>query len=308
MLAELLSRTGSYSESKKLFSSILLRHGLTDPEKSLMLVLCAKNAIRMGELDNAMELCKMAQKIHHKATTDILILEILERQLRWEECLKLIDSIKVRKSLPFDLKRRKACILMKLGESLDKNMNHSEARKLYKEASELNPESFYPLLLEGASYNEEGLQQEASDKWTELAVKFPESSSIVFDSLEYLYYDMGDFGKIITFYKSLDQNPLSKNRANRALARIYFKMGNWESALRTLDNLDNDDLSSLLIKLRIGIKSNLSHADLAHILDSMEKITGTNNSVYICSICGFSKDYPLYHCDNCGSWESFPIL
>ena len=292
ILSELLSRRGNFHDADKILASLLIRSELTKKDRIKSLIAATENALKSGNLEKAFSFAKLAHKKDKNAKTLANFIKINEALENWDLAFKTRSELmKIDKNNAH--KEILACYLLKQAQP-----------DLYHQAIELDPNSPFPYLLLGDSHKRNNDLSSALKYWKELAHRFPSACEIVFGRIEAAYYELGEYGNTINFYRKLADNELGKIHANKALAEIYYKMGDWEKTLETLKNIPDNDIEAMILRAKIATDN--PNLDVKDELDLLYKEIASKKR-FICTNCGTNQATYDYHCPKCKQWNSISI-
>ncbi len=294
VLGNLLSERGSWQEADRIFSSLLLRSNLPKAQSLRTIKAASENKLRAGQAEKALEYARKAREIEQTPRTLIPLIRAAEAVGNWQEAYSSrAELLKIDKKE--DHKEILACYLMEQAKTKDPE----EAKKLFHRAMELDTKNPFPYLYSGDLKRAMDDIDGAVKSWEELALRFPEVADLVFDRLEEAYYDKGEFNSTLTFYRQIAENDISKIPAKKALAEIYFKMGDWEKTIDTLKDIPESDPEATLLRIKIGEPL----VDTAREIDRLKDILEKRGHV-ICTKCGNLTEEYSYRCPQCMSWNS----
>ncbi|MFP4458589.1 MAG: tetratricopeptide repeat protein [Candidatus Zixiibacteriota bacterium] len=301
VLGELLSRQGNYQEATRIYNSLLLRSNIPAEKRQKIQISLAENYLRNQNYNLAAKLSKQALAPKTSAKAYQIYLEASEALGNWDDAYQALLRMQKMDKNPEKYKSHLAGYKLEIGQKHLNNEEYEKARSVFNEAAKLDSTSPFPDLLIGDTYLEEGKLKEAIESWSKLAKEHPEKASMVFERIEKALYDVGDFQKITGFYRKLIENDLSKPQAAKALARIYFKMGDWERAIQTLSYAPSNDLESIILKIEIAAKSD--SLMMSESIENLKKVVAESNR-YICTNCGKKYEKPNFYCSNCGKFNT----
>jgi lipopolysaccharide biosynthesis regulator YciM len=299
ILGEVLSKRGNYSEASRVFNNILVRSDLENEYRSRTVIAAARNAMLAGEYDKA---SKLAEKAMPDDEAFEIYIETAEKLGDWEKAVKAVEKW-IEKSGDSEEKRRlRGYYNMEMGTRFMDSNDHPNAQQHFDLAAQSLEDNPLPLMLKGDSLRKEGKTEIAVDVWQNLADRFPQHAYIIFNRLERALFDLGDFPRMMEFYRHLNQRDENTPFAASALARIYYKMGDWDKAKSLLAHCPPSDVDALILKIEIAAKTD--PALIPDYLDKCRKHIPTSNH-FVCSECGSESDSPLYRCPKCNSWNSY---
>ena len=136
-----------------------------------------------------------------------------------------------------------------------------------------------------------------------------QSGFLVFKKMESVLFDLGRFGEMEQYYRSVLQNQPGNVHAIVALARLLSKMGENNAALDTLkEGLERNPESLWIRRNLILIYAEMKATDevLALAQDVLERVM-TEEYRFKCDNCGRVTTEPTWFCPVCKSWDSYEL-
>ena len=118
----------------------------------------------------------------------------------------------------------------------------------FKEAIKLDKDCAEAYLSIGDSYMREDRASDAIDAWNNLCKSVPEKAHMAFERLEKALYEKGQFSKIEELYSGILAENEDDIHAIIALSNIYRKKGEYDIALKLLQQAQKRDVDETLIK------------------------------------------------------------
>ncbi len=178
-----------------------------------------------------------------------------------------------------------------------------EARQHFEEALKLDPECLLAELYLGDMEETEGRMDKAVDHWRNVALKAPAHADLVFDRLERAFFELGNYGEVVSFYRELlDRSPREASvPALLALAEIHRRKGDLveaEAFIQEALEVDPDHMRARRQLVKLALDRRDPHAALIHVdrlLSSIERGEGPGN----CRHCSCALDRALWRCPHC---------
>ncbi len=178
-----------------------------------------------------------------------------------------------------------------------------EARQHFEEALKLDPECLLAELYLGDMEETEGRMDKAVDHWRNVALKAPQHADLVFDRLERAFFELGNYGEVVSFYRELlDRSPREASvPALLALAEIHRRKGDLveaEAFIQEALEVDPDHMRARRQLVKLALDRRDPHAALIHVdrlLSNMERGEGPGN----CRHCSRPLDRALWRCPHC---------
>jgi lipopolysaccharide biosynthesis regulator YciM len=185
-----------------------------------------------------------------------------------------------------------------------------KARVAYKEALNYDESCVPAYIYLGEAYYRDERLKDAVEYWKKLLEMVPDAGYLVFDKLEKILFEMGEYGDIPEIY----ENILSRNPKNIfalfSLARIHEKKGMVESAMERYKEILDIDPAFLSARLSIAklYQQEGRKEESVDLLDSLIESFPPAETEFICQRCGHKSLEPLWRCPSCKTWNSFNIL
>ncbi|MBN1754630.1 tetratricopeptide repeat protein [bacterium] len=306
LLGDLLREQSRLKDAIKIHRSLLARFDLDRPAK-----LRVYNSLALDY--TAANMFKEALRFIDDALTEKRVLwayklqqQIYEKQGDYPKAFDILEKIGKITKKP-DLKRL-AMYKIKMGEEAVQKKDYHQARIIFKEALKIDDHCIPAYLYIGDAYQSEGDSESAIEWWLKLARNCPPEAYLVFDRLEAAFFARNEFEKIIGLYKDLHQKRPEDFKIVQALTRIYDKKGDYEGAIAAIRELG--PVLNLPAKIKMLELYAISGKSKKELLDLVAEITEdfrrTDNYFY-CANCGRSSEKPLWHCPQCGAWDSYGI-
>jgi lipopolysaccharide biosynthesis regulator YciM len=178
-----------------------------------------------------------------------------------------------------------------------------EARQHFEESLKLDPECLLAELYLGDMEETEGRMDKAVDHWRNVALKAPEHADLVFDRLERAFFELGNYGEVVSFYRELlDRSPREASvPALLALAEIHRRKGDLveaEAFIQEALEVDPEHMRARRQLVKLALDRRDPHAALIHVdrlLSNMERGEGPG----ACRHCNRALDRASWRCPHC---------
>jgi len=248
-LANILQKENLVKNAIKIYKDLLLRENLNKEFENEISYHLAMALMQTENYENART---YFEKIHtdKKYSPKVIghLIDMYENLGLWAKGFEAL------KKSPQSEKKQFAFFRMKMGKVTHDKGELKEARIIYKDAIKIDSKCADAYLCIGDSYVEEDRMDDAINTWTDFCKKEPDLAYLAFERLEKAWYEKGQFSKIEDLYQSLLKNDENNIHAIIALADIYRKKGEYNSALKILNDaqkreLDQDVINYNLIKI-----------------------------------------------------------
>jgi len=309
-LGDLLRKKGLASNALKIHKDLMLRSNLSPElkqkiEYSLLLDYEALNDVKMvikignGILNNFQ---------NYSEDVPLKLLKYLEKDEEWEKAFTTIK--KYCKTITEDLKRKLSLYRVFEGLKLIDKNDDRDARIKFREAMKLDETCASGYFYLGSSYYSENRLEDAIQVWKTLCQKIPQKAYIAFESLERAWFDLGKFTEAEKLYKDLwNKNPENVDAA-LALAEIFDKKGEQDTAVEILNQLEEKVPNNPRVNgYRIQYLFNKNQYKLAssYAVDFFLNQSIISDKKFICNKCSYQSNEPLWMCPECKSIDSYNI-
>jgi lipopolysaccharide biosynthesis regulator YciM len=310
-LGILLREKGEEERAARIHRELLLRPYLNKEEIRRVQGELIKDYFKQKKYSKAEELLKkiLGKKDKKGKRNDLELkkelLRIYEITERWD------DAIAVKKSILKMTKSKEPAILaLYLVKKADKVAKKSgrDARIFYKDALKVDQKCVSALIGIGDSYIKEQRFNDAMKFWRVFLERVPDKAFLIFDRLEKVYFQSGNYGEVGKIYSELVERKPHEPHAKVALAQHYKKLGEHKEAIRLCESVlretpDFKKAIQTLISLysEVGDKRSLAGM-VTRLIDLFP-----SPDIFTCSECGYSSKEPMWHCPDCYNWQTFGI-
>lgn len=305
-LGDLMRRSGHARQALEIHTSLLQRRGLPRDTRMRVKESLYEDYKHMGEPFRAAEV--LQELLSHDPMNKPFrreLMRLYEKRGMWQEA---VDNKKRLVDASTEEGRRKvATYEANIGLGLLEKGNTEEAMRYLRSALKASRDCVPALLAMGDVSYSKGDIKEALSYWRKVIDASPRYAFLTLERIEKAYFDRGKFGETKELYKEF----LSKNEENvpvhDALARIYVKMGENESALAEYRKALESDPEYL--PARIGL-AELNYSmgrdkEAVRGLLSVVKASNRDKKKYYCGSCGYRSRRFHWVCPRCGETETF---
>ncbi len=309
-LGDIFREKKDWERAIKIHRELLVRRNLAPSTRLQILRSLAKDYRAAGRLEKALAAVDDILKLAPKDSWAIRFkLKLFEEKGDWEQAfrtLRQLGKIDPAYSQPAPLL---ALYRVEEAKQLFNQGKEKPGRIKLREALKIDPKCVSAYLYLGDSYVREERADDALKAWKTLIEVVPEYSHLVLPRLRELLFNLGKFSEIESILTDL----LSKNPENLnvyfALSHIYERKGQFDQAIdlceQILERKPNDSNARLLMIRLLAQKKDYSQL-------SREVLAFTENVIhpkeeFTCSVCGYRAQEPLWHCPQCGNWNTFDL-
>lgn len=309
-LGDLLRKKGLASNALKIHKDLMLRSNLSPDlkqkiEYSLLLDYESLNDVKL--------VIKIGNNILNNSQNyfeevPLKLVKYLEKDEDWEEAFSIIK--KYCKTLTNDLKRKLALYRVFEGLNLIEKNEDRDARIKFRESMKLDETCASGYFYLGKSYYSENRLDDAIQAWKNLCEKIPEKAYIAFESLEKAWFDLGKFTEAEKLYKDLWNKYPENVDAALALAEIFDKKGEQDTAVEILNQLEEKVPNNPRINgYRIQYLYNKNQYKVAssYAVDFFRNQSIISDKKFVCNKCNHLSNEPTWICPECKSIDSYNI-
>ncbi len=308
-LGDLLREGGLAANAVRVHRDLTLRHNLSDEtllkiRKSLLLDYEATGEYSRG-ITSAFEI--LEQERHPDPAVVRKIVMMLEKQEQWKEAEAVInkhsDLFKEDKAGRLAMYRVYQALKMAEGD------HYKEAQATLKDAIRKDPNCAAAYFYLGKLYHEDNRLDDAIKEWKKICSDMPEKSHFVFPELEKAWFEAGRFNDAERLYQDLltSRNNAVNTGAGLALAEIYQKKGDYESAINVLKQLEEGPESyESVARKKIALLFNRGEFKqaAAEALGFLQEKNGKPTPTNGCIACNEFVATPEWICSECNHHSS----
>ncbi|MCD6097687.1 tetratricopeptide repeat protein [bacterium] len=302
LIGDILREEKKPAKALQVHKSITIRSDIKESEKADAYKSLILDQIALGMHKDALQTAKKLLSVRKDDWAVNIYLEELEANENWEEGINFLSK------LPKTERRDKLLSFyeVELGKKFVSEGENRKGRIHFKEAIKLNKEC-YPAYIEiGEAYVKDERIDDAIAWWTNFSAQFPDKAYLVIEPLEKAFYDRGKFQQVVNFYETLINEGKSSREIFFALSNIYVKMGDYASAISTLERLDAKNREDK-IQLMYLYFQNQQFDKIEGLIKEIYEETISAKRKFICKSCGYESERPLWRCPGCNEWDSFNI-
>lgn len=229
-------------------------------------------------------------------------LKLYEVKGEWTKAFELLQKISKKRD-----KKRLALYKVEEGLKLIKEGKEKEGRIRFRQALKWDSSCPPAYLYLGDSYMREGREERALKVWRGFIERVPYLSYLAFERLREVLFDIGSFNEMEDIYQSILQRDPGNTDAMFALVNIYDSKGEMEKAIDYCHQILEKDPNSIKAKqylIKLHYKKGAKEEALREAMKLIDEVW-TEKKDFVCKKCGFSSKDPLWHCPQCGEWNSF---
>ncbi len=309
-LGDIFREKKNLERAIKIHRELLIRRNLPPAVRLQILRSLAKDYRAAGRLEKALE---TVDEILKQMPKDIWAmnfrLKLFEEKEDWEQAfrtLRQLAKMDPNRAAPQPLL---ALYRVEEAQQLFGRGKEKSGRIKLREALKIDPNCVPAYLSLGDSYIRENRADDALKAWKTLIEVAPDFSHLVFPRLQDLLFNLGKFSEIESILTDLlHKNPENLN-VYFALSHIYERKGQIDQAIDLCEQIlekkpEEPNVRLLLMRLLAQKKA---FPELSReVLSFTEKILQPKGE-FTCSVCGYVSSTPLWHCPQCGNWNTFDL-
>jgi lipopolysaccharide biosynthesis regulator YciM len=182
----------------------------------------------------------------------------------------------------------------------DRARAKSELQTALKEA----PEEVIANIYLGDIAAQEEDAERAIAYWMKVVTDKPECAGRVFDRLEKAYYELGDFGRMMSIYEEVIARAPSNTQALSGLSKMQERKGAIDEAVRTAQEAIKHEGASLAgHRQLIGVLvRNQRFQEAANVANALVSKLAEGTRGQICPSCRRPLPEPAWRCPACRAW------
>ena len=247
-LGDIFRERGQVEQAIKIHRSLTFRRKMSTAMKVEIYASLALDYRELGRFDRAEESADRILKFERKNrwALDFLI-EICEQHQRWEAASKNLHRLE-KASRQNDHRRRAYYTLMQ-GRARDEDGLQKEAKDFYQKAISQDDSYADPHLYMGNLEEEEGNIDGAVTHWKAFAERSSGAGKQVYGRLEKALFELGRFGEIEEFYRTLREQDGKNLDALAGLVNVLAAKGEYDHAIAMVDDIIGRNGQSVRIRL-----------------------------------------------------------
>ncbi len=304
-LGDLYRKRGDVSRALQIHQSLTVRPTLKKQEEKKIYYALVQDLLDTSRHNKAISFLKEILKIDKKDKRAYeLVLRIYEDMEHYGDCIALYEEGAVK---PKEGKKY-AFYYASLANSKLKNFTEKnpdvekEVVNLLKKALKISANSLTALYYLGNYFGQKGDLKKAKEYYYKLITQHPDYTFLIIPKYEKVYFELGSFDEIIPVYEKIFRNNPENFAVGFALADLYEKKNDIETAKDVYRSLSDKYPKSILPKLRL-LKSMVEEESVKEKIDEIENTV--SHKMYKCKNCGFDTEKFSFLCPQCHAVESF---
>jgi len=304
-LGNLLRITGKLKAAVKVHQVLLYRQDIDKTQKLDIMRNLVENYVELDEKGIALSVALTILDVEKKNIWALERIWHLYRDLgKWAKASEYMEKVlRFRKE-----SNKRLMAIYKVQEGLEKfesGANH-DARLIFRKAIKIDPACETPYYYMAESYVKDRREVDAVEWWVKFAEVAPDKAWLIFDPLQKVLFNLGNFGNIENFYLNILKRKPGDVRTITALANFYERKGNLQKASQLVEDLIEANTTSviariayckLLVAQRREQEASDVLSDILYKFDTINQVRCTNcghvvkDILWICPVCG--KEDPI---------------
>lgn len=305
ILGDLYRERGDISRAIQIHQSLTVRPTLRKHEEKKVYYALVKDVLQANRPNKAVSFLKEILKIDKKdKKARTLILKIYEDMENYGDCISFYEEGRFR---PKE-ERRRAFYYASMANNKLKNLteNNSDLEKeslnLLRKALKISTHSLTALCYLGNYFEQKGDLNKAQEYYLRIITQHPKHAFLIIPKFEKVYFELGAFDEIIPIYEKIFQENPKNFSVGFALADLYEKKNDAESAkgvYRKLSDLYPKSVLPKLYSLKLMTEDKVIKKGIAEIEKNLRR------KEFRCNNCGYEMQKFSFICPRCHAIESF---
>lgn len=303
-LGELYRKKGDVSRAIQIHQSLTVRPTLKKHEEKKVYYALVNDLLATSRHNKAISFLKEILKIDKKDKyARELIMKIYEDMGNYGDCITLYEDGGFKPKVA----KRQAFYYASFADNKlkDKTKNpdvEKEASNLLKKALKISSNSLTTLYYLADYFKQKGDFKKAKEYYYKLITQHPDHAFLIIPQFEKIYFETGSFDEIIPVYEKIFQDNPKNFAVGFALASLYEKKNDIDTAKTVYSKLSAVYPKSILSRLNL-LKAMTDDKSMKKRIVEIEKAVSQRN--YRCKNCRFEARKFLFLCPKCHALESF---
>lgn len=309
-LGDIFRKQGYPDRATKIHRELLVRRNLNPATRLQILKSLAQDYRESHRFENALAtLDEMLMHIPKDEWALSYKVQIFEEMGEWDKAFRTLNVLAKSRRISSDVSKKLALYRVEEARYLFSQGSEKAGRIKLREALKINKNCIPAYLYLGDSYIRENRADDALKVWKNFIEAVPEYSHLVFGRLRELLFSIGKFSEIESILTELLHKYPENYNIYYALIHLYENKGQYIEAINLCDQLlesKPEDTDAALLKIRLLARIKDFQKLGTEVISFTEKIIHPKEE-YICSVCGYRSNEPLWHCPQCGGWNTFNL-
>jgi len=304
-LGDIYRDYGKNLQALRVHQSLTVRKSLTNYQKLSIWKSLLQDHRLLKEWDKSIQYSELITELDkNNMWARKELLEIYKEKGDWDGAVVAAKSIQKQEKK----KNVETLALYQIQQGLEyrKKGEEREARIRFKNALKTSRDCAAAHYFIGVSYLSEDRKKDAVEAWRQFVKTDPKHAYLVFDELEEVLYDLGNFDQSEKIYQEILELDDGNVSALVALSDLNERKGDREESIRMLRKAIDKDKSSLrakayLIQMLLGPDAS---DEIKETLQSLIQSTRRSRT-FNCRSCGYYSANPLWICPDCLNENTF---
>ncbi|GBE27511.1 tetratricopeptide repeat protein [bacterium BMS3Bbin03] len=309
-LGDIIRKQGKPDRAIKIHRELLVRRNLMPGIRLQILRSLAQDYKTARQFDRALStLDEILTQVPKDEWALTYKLKLFEEMGEWDKASRTLKQMVRVKKFTGDANRQLALYWVEEARRLFSEGHEKQGRINLRDALKIDSKCVPAYLYWGDSYIRENRADDAVKVWKNFIETVPEFSHLAFGRLREVLFNMGKFSEFESILSDLLHKDPENLNIYYALIHIYENKGQYTEGINLCDQILETrpaDADAHMLKMRL-----LAHKKDCEILQK-EVFAFTDRIIhpqeqYACRICGYRSEQPLWHCPQCGEWNSFNL-
>jgi lipopolysaccharide biosynthesis regulator YciM len=308
-LGDLYRKKGDISKAIQIHQSLTVRAILKKKIEKEVYYALVRDFLAINRTNKAISFLKEILKIDkNDSMARALILKIYENMEHYGDCINVYED---RGFKPKDEKRL-AFYYAAFANNKLKNLTENDtdgkkdALNLLKKALKISPNSLAALYYLAGYFEQNGEFRKAKEYYLTMINHHPDHVFLIIPKFEKVLFELGSFDEIVIIYEKVFEKNPENFAVGLALASLYEKKNDIESAKDVYRELSEKYPKSPLPRLYL-LKLMTDDEAVKDEIMELEKSIGHHQ--FKCRNCGYETDKFPFICTRCRAIESYsPVL
>lgn len=305
ILGDLYRKRGDIPRAIQIHQSLTVRPTLKKHEEKKIYFALVEDSLHANRPNKAVSFLKEILKIDKKdKQAQALILKIHEDMENYGDCINMYEEGRIK---PKQEKRHAfyyaAMANKRLKNLPEENVDlEKEAFNLFKKALKILPNSLTALYYLGNYFEQKNDLRKAQEYYLKIIRQHPEHAFLIIPKFEKVYFELGSFEEILPLYEKIFQERPKNFPVGFALANLYEKKNDVESAkdvYRKLSELYPKSILPRLYELQLMTEDKSIKRNIGDIEKKVRR------QDYTCNNCRLETQNFSFICPRCHAIESF---
>ncbi len=306
-LGDLYRKRGDLSKAIQIHQSLTVRAILKKKVEKEVYYALVRDFLEIKRPIKAISYLKEILKIDKKDKTAMaMTIRILEDMEQYADCINVYEdrgfTPKEENRLAFYYASSAYNKLKNMNKTDNEEEEEKDALNFFKKALKISENSLTTLYYLAHHFTQKGDLKKAKEFYSKIMSNHPDHLFLIIPGIEKVYFELGSFDNIISIYEKIFSKKPDNFSVGFALANLYEKKNDIESAKDVYRRLADRYAKNILPRLHL-LKLMTGDRAVKNELTEIEKVIKHNR--VRCKNCGYETDGFPFICTQCHAVESF---